>query len=94
MLKTNKSGQKLYPFNCTDNAQKLRFMYNQINDRLCMIANGKPEDYPGELEILNNNKTELKELTDLCTDTGIVYLTGNLLSRAKNWVAEYNSIRR
>lgn len=92
MLKTNKSGQKLYPFNCTDNTQKLCFMYNRIDERLCMIANGKPEKYPGELEILNNNKAELKKLTDLCDAAGVIYLTGNLLSRAKNWITEYNSI--
>lgn len=93
MLRTNRQGQKLYPFSCTENAKKLSYMYDNINDRLSVIENTKTENYPGECEILRTNKTELKELMDLCTDSGIIYLTGNLLSRAKNWVAEYDKTK-
>lgn len=91
MIKTNKSGQRLYPFSSTENSRKLLVMYHKINARLQQLNAGDAERYPGEIDILKTNKTELDELTDLCTKPGIVYITGNILSRAKMWVERYDT---
>lgn len=91
MIKTNKSGQRLYPFSSTENSRKLLAMYHKINTRLQQLRAGDAELYPGETEILKTNKAELDELTDLCTKPGIVYITGNILSRAKMWVESYDA---
>lgn len=91
MIKTNKSGQQLYPFSSTENSKKLLTMYHRVNTRIQEIISGKAENYPGELDILLTNKTELNELTDLCSRPGIVYMTGNILSRAKMWVSKYDT---
>ena len=91
MIKTNKSGQRLYPFSSTENNNKLLAMYHKTNVRLQQLNAGDAERYPGETDILENNKTELDELTDLCSRPGIVYITGNILSRAKMWVESYDA---
>ena len=91
MIKTNKSGQRLYPFSSTENSRKLLVMYHKINARLQQLNAGEAELYPGETEILKTNRTELDELTDLCSKPGIVYITGNILSRAKMWVESYDA---
>ena len=66
-------------------------MYHKINARLQQLNAGDTERYPDEIEILKTNRTELDELTDLCSKPGIVYMTGNILSRAKTWVEKYDS---
>lgn len=91
MVQTNKSGQKLYPFNSTANSHKLFTMYNRVCNRIDEIQSGEPESYPSELEILDKHQAELVELTELCSGSGIIYLPGNLLSRAKEWVASYDT---
>lgn len=94
MIKTNKSGQRLYPFSSTENNRKLLVMYHKTNARLQQLNAGEAELYPGETEILKTNRTELDELTDLCSKPGIVYMTGNILSRAKMWVEKYDTENR
>lgn len=92
MLKMNKSGQKLYPFNGSYNYDKFVHMQDLKYQRIQMIQNGQQEEYPGELDILLTEKTELDELTALSHESGFTYITGNLYSRAKHWIAEYDKI--
>lgn len=91
VIKTNKSGQKLYPFSSTENSPKLFAMYHKVNTRLQHLENRGEEQYPGETDILRTEKEELCHLTDLCSRPGIIYLSGNLLSRAKLWVSRYDA---
>lgn len=93
MIKTNALGQTLYPFSVTDNARKLFVMYDNVLKRIAAIENKDcAEEYPGELDILKNNRSELDELTELCRQKKIIYLPGNLLARAKEWVAKYDAL--
>ena len=90
MLKTNKSGQNLYPFNGSNNYDKFVYEQDIKYQRIQEIQNGQPEEYPGELDILLTEKTELDELVALSHEAGITYITGNLYSRAKYWIGEYD----
>ena len=93
MVKTNNSGQKLYPFSVAENARKLFVMYDKVIKRIDAIeTNDDAEEYPGELDILKRDKAELDELTELCRQKKIIYLPGNLLSRAKEWIAKYDAM--
>ena len=92
MLKMNKSGQNLYPFNGSNNYDKFVYMQDLKYQRIQEIRNGQPEEYPGELDILLTEKTELDELVALSHEPGITYITGNLYSRAKHWITEYDRV--
>ena len=93
MVKTNALGQVLYPFSVTDNARKLFVMYDRVLKRISAIENEEiTEEYPGELDILKNNRSELDELTELCRQKKIIYIPGNLLSRAKEWINKYDAL--
>lgn len=93
MVKTNALGQVLYPFSVTDNARKLFVMYDRVLKRISAIENEEiTEEYSGELDILKNNRSELDELTELCRQKKIIYIPGNLLSRAKEWIAKYDAL--
>lgn len=92
MLKMNKSGQNLYPFNGSSNYDKFVYMQDMKCQRIQEIQNGHPEEYPGELDILMTEQTELDELVFISHESGITYITGNLYSRAKHWIAEYDKI--
>lgn len=92
MVKTNKSGQKLYPFSVAENARKLFVMYDRVLKRISAIDNGAAEEYPGELDILQHDRTELDELTELCRQKKVIYLQGNIISRAKEWIAKYDAL--
>lgn len=91
MIKTNKSGQRLYPFSGTENSQKLSAMYHKVSTRLQHLENRGTEQYPGETDILRTEKEELCRLTGLCSGPGIIYLSGSMLSRAKLWVSRYDA---
>lgn len=90
MTKTNKSGQTIYPFNSFKNSHKIQAMHARVCNRIESIQNGEVELYPGEIDVLRSNETELSQLSEICGTAGIIYLTGNLLSRAKEWVETYD----
>lgn len=92
MLKINKSGQKLYPFNGSCNYDKFVHVQDLKYQRIQEIQSGQPEEYPGERDILLTETTELDELVVLSHGAGIIFITGNLYSRAKHWIKEYDQI--